>query len=72
MARQASRARGYVGGAAISRSISPSSGKRPSRCFEKTTVPSATTSYWLFAPSIAAASCPLALSSAARLAARRS
>src|SRR5581483_5714116 len=53
-------------------STSPSSGQRPSRSFEKTVTPSATTSYWLFAPSRAAASNPCSRSSAARLAARRS
>ena len=53
--------------------ISSCSGKRPSRCLEKTSVPSAITSNWLFAPETASASCDVcSLSSAARLAARRS
>src|SRR5581483_6469352 len=52
--------------------ISPSSGQRPSLCFEKISSPSAKTSYWDFSPSRAEASIPVSLSSAARLAARRS
>src|SRR5207253_2279781 len=51
---------------------SPSSGQRPSLCFEKTSSPSAITSYWLFTPSRAVASNPCPRSSAARLAARSS
>ena len=41
--------------------ISSSSGKRPTRCFEKTSSPSAITSYWLLAPSTALASIPCSL-----------
>src|SRR5205085_1685592 len=52
--------------------ISSSSGKRPTCCFEKRSCPSAITSNWLFSPSVASAACPSPLSSAARLAARRS
>jgi hypothetical protein len=53
--------------------ISSPSGHRPSLCFEKISLPSATTSNWLFAPETISASCAvLALSSAARLAARSS
>ena len=52
--------------------ISSSSGKRPSRCFEKTSSPSVITSNWLFAPSAIEAGMPLSFSTAARLAARRS
>ena len=51
---------------------SPSSGNRPSCCFEKISSPSATTSYWDFSPSRVEASIPFSFSSAARLAARRS
>jgi hypothetical protein len=53
-------------------STSPSSGKRPSSCFEKIVSPFTTTSYWLFAPSRGVASNPFSVNSAARLAARRS
>jgi hypothetical protein len=53
--------------------ISSVSGQRPSRSFEKITVPSATTSNWFFAPDTASATCDVCrLSSAARLAARSS
>jgi hypothetical protein len=51
---------------------SPSSGHRPSLCFEKRSSPSAKTSYCDFSPSRIDASIPLLFSSAARLAARRS
>jgi hypothetical protein len=51
--------------------ISACSGKRPSCCFEKMSSPSASTSYWLLAPSSISASCSVSsFSSAARLAAR--
>ena len=53
-------------------STSSSSGKRPSRCFEKTTSPSEITSNWLCSPSRAEAAMPFVFSTAARLAARRS
>lgn len=53
--------------------ISGSSGNRPSRCFENTSAPSARTSNWLSAPDTAfAAWRPVALTAAARLAARLS
>lgn len=53
--------------------ISSCSGKRPSRCFENTSVPSATTSNWLFSPDTTVAWCVVpSFNSAARLAARRS
>jgi hypothetical protein len=53
--------------------ISSCSGKRPSRSLEKISVPSASTSNWLFLPeTISASCCVFALSSAARLAARLS
>ena len=51
---------------------SSASGKRPWRCLEKSSSPSATTSNWLFSPGTGWASCPSALKSAARLAARSS
>jgi len=58
-------------GQASNRTISPSSGKRPFACFEKTTSPSATTSNCDRAPGIAFASTLSAWeTSAARLAAR--
>ena len=41
-------------------------------CFEKTSLPSESTSNWLFAPSTTDASTPLSFSTAARLVARRS
>jgi hypothetical protein len=51
--------------------ISSVSGQRPSRCFEKISFPSVTTSNWLVSPETGSASCGvLSLSSAARLAAR--
>jgi hypothetical protein len=51
--------------------ISSVSGQRPSRSFEKISLPPAITSNWLFAPETGAASCEvLSFSSAARLAAR--
>ena len=52
--------------------ISSSSGKRPCSCFEKTSLPSESTSYWLFSPGVIEAAIPLPFSTAARLAARRS
>ena len=53
--------------------ISSVSGQRPSRCFEKINVPSATMSNWLFSPETGSASCDVwSFNSAARLAARRS
>jgi hypothetical protein len=53
--------------------ISPVSGQRPSRCFEKISLPSATTSNWLFSPETMSARCDVrSFSSAARLAARSS
>jgi hypothetical protein len=52
--------------------ISSCSGKRPSACFEKTSAPFETTSNWLVSPGVTAASNPIPVSSAARLAARRS
>ena len=60
------------GHAASAARISSCSGKRPSRCFEKISSPSRTTSNWLFSPGIALAPIPLPSISAARLAARRS
>jgi hypothetical protein len=51
--------------------ISSVSGQRPSRCLEKISLPSATTSNWLFSPETGSASWEvLSFSSAARLAAR--
>jgi hypothetical protein len=52
-----------------SASTSPSSGKCPVSAFEKTSRPSAITSYCPLPPGIASASKPLAVSSVARLAA---
>src|SRR5439155_17051137 len=58
---------------ASARMTSSCSGKRPSRCLEKISLPSARTSNWLFSPETISASCDVfSLSSAARLAARRS
>jgi hypothetical protein len=51
--------------------MSACSGNRPSCCFEKMISPSASTSYWLLAPSSISASCSVSsFNSAARLAAR--
>jgi len=53
--------------------ISSASGQRPSFCFENTSLPSATTSNWLFSPETGSASWGVrSFNSAARLAARRS
>ena len=53
-------------------STSPGSGKRRTSSFEKTSVPSLTTSNCPFLPALIEASNPLSFNSAARLAARTS
>ncbi len=63
----------YGAGGSRRPTISPSSGKRPVACFEKRRSPSTSTSNCERAPGVAVASAPtVSLSSAARLAARRS
>ena len=47
-------------------------GKCPTRCFENTIRPSATTSNWLFSPAMSPGVEPLRCNTAARLAARSS